>query len=108
MLKSYLILAWRHLLKNKGYSIINITGLGLGMAIALVIGLYIADEYTFDSYHQNYHRIAEVMTLQSTPPGPWSTFGDNNTFVINRRAAQEKEEMALAAKAAAAKTTSAE
>src|SRR5258707_15781665 len=73
MLKNYFILAWRHLLKNKGYSLINITGLGLGMAIALIIGLYIADEYTFDSYSKNYRRIADAISLQPTPHEPWST-----------------------------------
>ena len=75
MLKSYLTIAWRHLLKNKGYSGINIAGLGLGMAIALIIGLYIADEYSFDHYHRNHTRIAEIMNLQSRKHEAFSTNG---------------------------------
>ncbi len=65
MLKSYLTIAWRNLLKNKGYSFINITGLALGMAIALLIGLWITDEISFDTYHHNHRRIAQVMCLQA-------------------------------------------
>lgn len=75
MLKSYLTIAWRHLLKNRGYSLINITGLGMGMAITLVIGLWIADEYSFDHYHRNHHRIAEAMNLQAQPNEPFSVNG---------------------------------
>src|SRR5580704_12966844 len=58
MLKNYFLLAWRHLLKNRGYSAINIAGLSIGMAIALVIGLWIADELSFDHYAPNHGRIA--------------------------------------------------
>jgi len=48
MLKNYFLVAWRNLTKNKIYSVINITGLAAGMAIALIIGLWIADELSFD------------------------------------------------------------
>ena len=61
MFKNYLLLAWRHLLKNRGYSAINIAGLSIGMAIALVIGLWIKDEATFDHYAPNHSRLAKGM-----------------------------------------------
>src|ERR1700722_5635573 len=64
MLKNYFLLAWRHLVKNKGYSFINIAGLATGMAIALLIGLWIADETSFDHSHANHARIAQVMLRQ--------------------------------------------
>jgi putative ABC transport system permease protein len=64
MLRSYLHIAWRHLTKNKVYSFINIAGLATGMAIALLIGLWIADEYSFDHYHSNHRRIVQVMSRQ--------------------------------------------
>ncbi len=67
MLKNYFRIAWRHLLKNKGYSAINIVGLAIGMAVALVIGLWINDELTFDHYHKNHSRIAQAMITQYTP-----------------------------------------
>src|SRR5882762_5772233 len=58
MLQNYVLLAWRHLLKNRGYSAINIAGLSIGMAIALVIGLWINDEANFDHYAPNHSRLA--------------------------------------------------
>lgn len=65
MITSYLKISWRNLLRNKGYSFINISGLALGMAVSILIGLWIRDELTFDSYHQNYDRIAQVMQHQT-------------------------------------------
>src|SRR5690242_744592 len=61
MIKNYLKTAWRNLVKNKGYSFINIGGLAIGMTVALLIGLWIYDELSFDKYHKNYDRIAQVM-----------------------------------------------
>ena len=61
MLRNYLKIAWRTLAKNKGYSTINIGGLAVGMAVAMLIGLWIYDELSFDKYFQNYSRIAQVM-----------------------------------------------
>jgi putative ABC transport system permease protein len=61
MFKNYFLLAWRHLLKNRGYSAINIAGLSIGMAIALVIGLWIMDEATYDHYAPDHSRLAVVM-----------------------------------------------
>ncbi|MCF0064780.1 ABC transporter permease [Dyadobacter chenwenxiniae] len=61
MLKNYLKIAFRNLAKHKGYSAINIGGLSLGMAVAMLIGLWIHDEFAFNKYHKNYDRIAKVM-----------------------------------------------
>src|ERR1700742_2505778 len=61
MIKNYLKIAWRNLIKNKASSFINIGGLAVGMAVAMMIGLWIWDELSFDKYHQNYDRIAQVM-----------------------------------------------
>lgn len=60
MYKSYFKIAWRNLLKNKGYSSINIVGLATGMTVAMLIGLWIWDELSFDSYFQNRDRLAQV------------------------------------------------
>jgi ABC-type antimicrobial peptide transport system permease subunit len=65
MLKNYLKIAIRNLLKNKTYSAINIIGLATGMAIALLIGIWIWDEITFDNYHQKHGRIAQVWDTQT-------------------------------------------
>ncbi|MBT1708420.1 ABC transporter permease [Fulvivirgaceae bacterium PWU5] len=61
MYKSYIRIGWRNLLKNKAYSLINIGGLAAGMAMAILIGLWIQDEMAFNTYYKNYHSIARVM-----------------------------------------------
>jgi putative ABC transport system permease protein len=60
MFKSYFKIGWRNLLRNKGYSFINIGGLALGMAVAILISLWVYDELSFNKYHENYDRIAKV------------------------------------------------
>jgi ABC-type antimicrobial peptide transport system permease subunit len=60
MFRSYLKIAIRNLRKYKTQSVINIAGLSIGMAVALLIGLWIWDELSFNKYHENYERIAEV------------------------------------------------
>jgi putative ABC transport system permease protein len=61
MIKNYLKTAWRNLLKNKMHSFINIVGLSVGMAVAMLIGLWIWDELTYNTSFKNYDRIAQVM-----------------------------------------------
>jgi ABC-type antimicrobial peptide transport system permease subunit len=64
MFKNYFKIAWRNLLNNKVYSAINIIGLALGMAVAMLIGLWIWDEVSFDRYHQNYKTVAQIKITQ--------------------------------------------
>lgn len=61
MFKNYFKTTLRNLRKNKVNSLINIAGLSVGMAVAMLIGLWIWDELSFNKYHQNYDRIATVM-----------------------------------------------
>ncbi len=65
MLKNYFKIAWRNLLKSKAYSAINILGLSIGMAVALLIALWIWDELTFNHYHKTHTSLAQVMTTQT-------------------------------------------
>ncbi len=65
MLKNYFKTALRSITKNKMHSFLNITGLSAGMAVTLLIGIWINDELSFDKYHQNYNSIAEVMQNQT-------------------------------------------
>ncbi len=64
MIRNYLTIAWRNLTKNKVYSSINIVGLAAGMAVALLIGLWIWDELSFNKYFQNYDRLAHAINYQ--------------------------------------------
>lgn len=53
MLYNYITLAWRNILRNKTYSLINIAGLSLGVACCLLLSLYIRDEMLYDQHHNN-------------------------------------------------------
>ncbi|HTE10988.1 MAG TPA: ABC transporter permease, partial [Chitinophagaceae bacterium] len=65
MIKNYFKIAWRNLGNNKISSFINIGGLAVGMAVAMLIGLWIYDELSFDKYHKNYDHIAQVIQFQT-------------------------------------------
>jgi len=61
MLKNYFKIAFRNLLKNKAYSVINIGGLAIGMACFLLIALYIQNELSYDHYHEKGENIYRVI-----------------------------------------------
>ncbi len=65
MLKTYLKIALRNLKRNKGYSAINIGGLAVGIMVTMLIGLWISSELSFNKYHANYDRIAQVWQHQT-------------------------------------------
>jgi ABC-type antimicrobial peptide transport system permease subunit len=65
MFRNYFKIAWRNLTGNKTHALINIGGLAVGMAVAMLIGLWIYDELSFNRYHKNYNRIARVMQQQT-------------------------------------------
>jgi len=66
MLKNYFKIAFRNLIKNKVYSFINISGLAIGMAATILIGLWIADELSYDNHFKNKSTIAQVFQHQSS------------------------------------------
>lgn len=61
MLRNYLTVAMRHLLRHKAYSLINILGLAVGMACCMVISLQVWDEVRFDRFHTRSDRIHRVV-----------------------------------------------
>src|SRR5258706_15118745 len=65
MLKNYIKIAVRNLLKNKAFSAINILGLAIGMAVALLISLWIWDEVSFNHFHKNYKRLGEIASIET-------------------------------------------
>ncbi|WP_411029720.1 ABC transporter permease [Spongiimicrobium sp. 3-5] len=65
MFKNYLKIAWRNLLKNKAYSAINVGGLALGMAVTLIIGLWMEDELSHNEYFTNKDKIAQIFQSQT-------------------------------------------
>jgi len=60
MLKNFFKIAWRNLIRDKFSSFINIFGLSVGMAVAILIGLWMYDELSFNKSFKNYDRIAQV------------------------------------------------
>jgi putative ABC transport system permease protein len=80
MIRNYFKIAWRNLVHNKGYSAINIVGLSVGMAVAMLIGLWVYDELSFNKYHQNYDRIAQVRSFVTDPATGISTSGESMQF----------------------------
>jgi len=69
MLASYFKIAMRYLLKSKVYSFINISGLSLGLACAMLILLYTKDELSFDAFHENANSIYQVTVDVRFPDG---------------------------------------
>ncbi|MDF7815966.1 ABC transporter permease [Runella sp. MFBS21] len=67
MIRNYFKIAFRNLLKHKGYSFINIFGLATGMAVAMLIGLWVWDELSFNKNFKNYDHIAQVYNHVTEP-----------------------------------------
>ncbi len=65
MLKNYLRLSFRNLAKHKKHALINITGLSIGMAVMIIIGLWIYDELSYNRSFEHYDRIVQIMQHQT-------------------------------------------
>jgi putative ABC transport system permease protein len=109
MIKNYLKITFRSMARSKVYTVVNLFGLSTGMAVSMLIGLWIFDELTFNTSLPNYSRIAEMMrdfsyngTRVAYGGGPYemdaelrtkyksdfshivlATFSDNHALVVN-------------------------
>ena len=74
MVSNYVKITFRNLLKNRFSALLNIGGLAVGMAVTMLIGLWIYDELTFNKSHKNYDRIAMVMqnVINNGETGTWN------------------------------------
>ena len=96
MIKNHLRIAWRNLIRNRGYAAINIGGLILGITATLLIGLWVHDELSYNTQFENHETIAQVMqhqtfngTVNTSSNVPWllapelrSTYGDHFKEVV--------------------------
>lgn len=67
MIRNYLKISWRNLLKHKSFSTINIFGLAVGIAACMIIFLYVRNELMYDQYNLKSDRIARVTTTMHAP-----------------------------------------
>ncbi|HMG92414.1 MAG TPA: FtsX-like permease family protein [Chryseolinea sp.] len=71
MFQSYFKIGWRNMRRNVGYTSINVGGLAVGMAVAILNGLWLWDELSFNKYYENYDRIAQVGIRGENEDGIW-------------------------------------
>jgi putative ABC transport system permease protein len=67
MFKNYILTAYRNILRNKYFSLINISGLAIGMAVCIMIAQYIVYEFSYDRFHQNYEQIYRLVNVRYYP-----------------------------------------
>ena len=65
MIQSYFTIAFRNIVKEKGYSFIKIAGLAFGLAASMIIFLYVKEDLSYDTFHNKYKRIVRVLTIDS-------------------------------------------
>src|SRR6185369_3147749 len=66
MIKNYFKIAWRISSRKPVYTLINVFGISIGIAVCLLIGLYIQNELNYDRYHRNSDRIYRIATKSAT------------------------------------------
>jgi putative ABC transport system permease protein len=94
MLKNFFKISFRHMIREKSYVFINITGLGIGLFCSILIGLFVRHELSYDTFHENKDQIyrvylegklggTELKGAYTCPPlGP--EFHENFPDVINQ------------------------
>ncbi|HLX93531.1 MAG TPA: ABC transporter permease [Puia sp.] len=76
--KNYVKTAWRHLVKNRIHSTINVSGFAVGIAVVLLVGLWIRDEVNFDTYNKNYKTIAQIARKEISKSDIYIADGNNH------------------------------
>ncbi|MEP0006890.1 MAG: ABC transporter permease [Balneola sp.] len=77
MLRNYFKIAWRNLVRNKSYAVLNVLGLSVGLACCIIITLYVTNELSYDKFHDNYnelYRVVETMEVEGKEETYASTF----------------------------------
>ena len=73
MFRNYFKIAWRNLIKNKVFSLINIVGLAAGLSCCMLIGLYVYDELSYDTQHPDVGQLYQIGTVFVRPDGETKT-----------------------------------
>jgi putative ABC transport system permease protein len=77
MFKNYLVVAWRNIKRNKAYSALNVLGLAAGLAVFILIMLFVRTEIGYDRYHANARNIYRVVQEQ-----PGNVYLGSNVFAV--------------------------
>ena len=93
MFKNYLKTAFRNLRRNKIYSFINISGLSIGLACAMLIILYVKDEVSYDRFHKNGNSIYRIVTQSVDKSGGKGRKDPNTGYLQGPRFAQNVPEI---------------
>ena len=75
MLKNYLKIALRNIVRHKSYAIINIAGLAIGIAASMLLFLVVQYELSYDTFHKNYTNIYHIVTVDKSPDEENTTSG---------------------------------
>ena len=86
MIRNYIKIAWRNMFRQKLFSLINISGLAIGLAVCMLIMLYVAHEHSYDRFHKNADRLVRA-TTEYTINGAKTQVGTTGSMVGPRLAA---------------------
>ena len=95
MLKNYFKIAWRNLGRSKAHSFINIVGLSFGMAVAILIGLWMYDELSYNKNFDNYDHVAQVIQNVSNNGGTWQEYNVSYEQVVQKKSIIQKGSQSL-------------
>src|SRR6266542_4402627 len=93
MFKNYFKIAFRNLARNKIYALINIAGLSIGLACAMLIILYVKDEVSYDRFHANVNNIYRIVTQGIDKNGGKGRKDYNTGYLQEPRFAQNLPEI---------------
>jgi putative ABC transport system permease protein len=95
MLRNYFKTAWRHLLKDRQFTMLNLVGLSTGLVCTLLICLWVTDELGFDKFHEKDSRLFEVMIHEKNSSGIATSNGTGDRMGETMVQAMPEVEMAV-------------
>ena len=93
MIKNYFKIAWRNLFRHKRMTFINIAGLGIGMAAAVLIAMWVQNELSYDAFQPdagNIYRVKAHLTITKTETWLW----ESSPYILGEHAKKEIPEVA--------------
>jgi putative ABC transport system permease protein len=95
MLKNYFKIAWRNIIRDRQFTLLNLIGLATGLACALLIYLWVNDELSYDAFHENRSRIYQLMETRNYPGH--NGISDESSGLLSETVAAQMPEVEYAA-----------